>query len=53
MHVLPRRYKDLPNAGDWYQEIEKVESLDRSFKKRLTTLEMEEITNKLRKLANT
>lgn len=52
MHVVPRKYKDLPDPGDWYQEIERVESLDRSYKKRLKDEELRDITGKLKKAAN-
>ena len=49
MHVVPRKYKDLPDPGDWYQEIERVESLGRSYKKRLREDQQTEITAKLKR----
>ncbi|MFN3402614.1 MAG: HIT family protein [Cytophagaceae bacterium] len=52
MHVVPRKIGDLPNPGDWYQEIEKSEEhIDSANRKRLSPQEMNEIVGMLKKRA--
>lgn len=51
MHVVPRKIGDLKHPGDWYQEVEKSERIDDP-RKRLTKLQLQEITEVLRKQAN-
>lgn len=52
MHVVPRKVGDLPNPGDWYQELEKSEvHIDSANRKKLSPEEMSSIVTMLRKKA--
>lgn len=52
MHVVPRKIGDLPNPGDWYQEIEKGEvHIDSANRKKLNPAEMKAIVERLRAAA--
>ncbi len=52
MHVVPRKIGDLPDPGDWYQELEKSEKhIDSLHRKKLNASEMQKIVHKLRGLA--
>jgi len=52
MHVVPRKIGDLPNPGDWYQELEKSEQhIDSGKRKKLKPDEMSKIVTQLRTLA--
>jgi len=49
MHVVPRKIGDLPNPGDWYQEIEKAEAhIDSANRKKLKPEEMAQIVERLK-----
>lgn len=50
MHIVPRKIGDLPNPGDWYQELEKniPGDIDTFKRFRLTEKQLNEITERLR-----
>lgn len=52
MHVVPRKIGDLPNPGDWYQEIEKSAThIDSANRRKLKPEEMVDIVQRLKKKA--
>ena len=52
MHIMPRKVGDLPNPGDWYQELEKSEQhIDSASRKKLKPAEMDKIIHLLKETA--
>ncbi|MFN6946505.1 MAG: HIT family protein [Cytophagaceae bacterium] len=53
MHVIPRKFNDLPDPGDWFQELEENnENIDSGKRRKLSREEMESIVKKLKTIAN-
>lgn len=50
LHIIPRKKGDLPNPGDWFQELEggKIKAIDSENRKNLTEKEMIEIIGMIR-----
>lgn len=52
MHVVPRKIGDLPNPGDWYQEIEKASiHIESAGRKKLRPEQMKDVVERLKKMA--
>lgn len=50
-HIIPRKEGDLASPGAWYKELQKsqMQEIDNVKRKRLTSREMKEVCNPLRK----
>jgi bis(5'-adenosyl)-triphosphatase len=53
LHLIPRTPKDLASPGDWYPLLRKSESkaIDSDARPRLSSIEMRETVEKIRKIA--
>lgn len=52
LHLIPRRFKDLPTPGDWYPRLKESQEkvIDSEHRPRLTPEEMDKVVAKLREV---